>query len=46
MTTNNRGADALAQSLVHAGVKRLFTLSGNHVMPVFDAALGAGIELK
>lgn len=45
MTTKNRGADALAQALVHAGVKRLFTLSGNHVMPVFDAALGAGIEL-
>ncbi|HUP30272.1 MAG TPA: thiamine pyrophosphate-binding protein [Usitatibacter sp.] len=40
-----RGADALAQSLVNAGVKRVFTLSGNHVMPVFDAALGAGIEL-
>jgi acetolactate synthase-1/2/3 large subunit len=44
-TPANRGADALAQSLIHAGVKRLFTLSGNHVMPVFDAALGAGIEL-
>ncbi len=40
-----RGADALASSLVAQGVKRLFTLSGNHVMPVFDAALDAGIEL-
>src|ERR1700674_5261036 len=40
-----RGADALAQSLSLAGVKRVFTLSGNHIMPVFDAALGAGIEL-
>jgi acetolactate synthase I/II/III large subunit len=28
-----------------AGVRRLFTLSGNHIMPVFDAALDAGIEL-
>src|SRR6202140_3541768 len=40
-----RGADALVQSLSPAGVERVFTLSGNHIMPVFDAALGAGIEL-
>lgn len=40
-----RGADALATTLIAAGVRRLFTLSGNHIMPVFDAALGAGIEL-
>lgn len=41
----NRGADALAAALVAQGVRRLFTLSGNHVMPVFDAALDAGIDL-
>src|SRR5262245_1062244 len=41
----NRGADSLASSLAARGVKRIFTLSGNHVMPVFDAALDAGIEL-
>ena len=40
-----RGADALAQSLRTLGVRRVFTLSGNHIMPVFDAALDAGIEL-
>ena len=40
-----RGADALVAALARAGAKRLFTLSGNHVMPVFDAALDAGIEL-
>ena len=40
-----RGADALAATLIAAGVRRVFTLSGNHIMPVFDAALGAGIEL-
>jgi acetolactate synthase I/II/III large subunit len=40
-----RGADALAQALLAAGVRRVFTLSGNHIMPVFDAALSAGIEL-
>src|ERR1700686_5581140 len=41
----NRGADALARALARAGVTRVFTLSGNHVMPLFDAALDAGIEL-
>ena len=41
----NRGADALAQALRAAGVRRIFTLSGNHIMPIFDAALDAGLEL-
>ena len=41
----NRGADLLARTLKSAGVERIFTLSGNHIMPVFDAALEAGIEL-
>src|SRR6266513_1380291 len=45
MTTAIRGADALARSLSQEGVKRLFTLSGNHIMPVFDAALDAGLAL-
>ena len=41
----NRGADLLARTLRSAGVERIFTLSGNHIMPVFDAALDAGIAL-
>src|SRR5260221_7823402 len=45
MTTAIRGADALALALAREGVKRLFTLSGNHIMPVFDAALDAGLAL-
>ena len=40
-----RGAHALVQSLRALGVRRVFTLSGNHIMPVFDAALDSGIEL-
>lgn len=40
-----RGADALVQGMKAAGVTRLFSLSGNHIMPVYDALLGAGIEL-
>jgi acetolactate synthase-1/2/3 large subunit len=35
----------LARSLAAAGTKHLFALSGNHVMPVFDAALDAGLQL-
>lgn len=40
-----RGADALVRTLAAAGVTRIFTLSGNHVMPVFDAALDANVDL-
>ena len=40
-----RGADLLAQTLAAAGVRKLFALSGNHVMPVFDAALDAGLDI-
>jgi acetolactate synthase-1/2/3 large subunit len=39
MTGRLRGADVVARTLVAAGVKRVFALSGNHVMAVFDAAL-------
>jgi len=45
MSTRIRGADALVATLSAAKVRRIFTLSGNHVMPVFDAAIDAGIEL-
>ena len=40
-----RGADRLAEAMVRAGITRVFTLSGNHIMPFFDAAIDAGIEL-
>ena len=45
MANRIRGADALVATLAAANVRRIFTLSGNHVMPVFDAAIDAGIEL-
>jgi acetolactate synthase-1/2/3 large subunit len=44
-TRRYRGADVLIQSLHAASVKRIFTLSGNHIMAVFDAALDSPIEL-
>jgi acetolactate synthase-1/2/3 large subunit len=40
-----RGADVLVRGLKAAGVTRIFTLSGNHIMEVFDALVGSGIEI-
>ena len=40
-----RGADAVARTLQGAGVERIFTLSGNQIMPLFDACLDADIDL-
>ena len=40
-----RGADLLVKTLSNAGVEVIFTLSGNQIMPVFDACLDAGIRL-
>jgi acetolactate synthase-1/2/3 large subunit len=40
-----RGADIVARALARAGTRYVFTLSGNHVMPLFDAALDAKLPL-
>jgi acetolactate synthase-1/2/3 large subunit len=40
-----RGADVLARALAAAGTRHVFALSGNHVMPVFDAALDARLAI-
>jgi acetolactate synthase-1/2/3 large subunit len=40
-----RGADIIARGLARAGTRHVFTLSGNHVMSVFDAALDAKLPL-
>jgi acetolactate synthase-1/2/3 large subunit len=40
-----RGADLVARTLENLGVTRIFTLSGNHIMPIFDALLSTDIEL-
>ncbi len=44
-TRKHRGADALIRALEAAGTRRIFTLSGNHIMPVFDAAFDSKIAL-
>ena len=45
MSQTLRGADIVAQSLKRLGCQRVFTLSGNHIMSIFDAALDAGLDL-
>ncbi len=45
MTDIIRGADIVARTLDAAGVTTVFTLSGNHVMSLFDAAIGTRLDL-
>ena len=45
MTNTLRGADIVAQTLDNAGMHTVFTLSGNHIMSIFDAVIGTEIEL-
>ncbi len=40
-----RGADILVEALAAHGVDRIFALSGNQIMPVFDACLSAGVRI-
>ena len=40
-----RGADIVARSLARLGASRVFTLSGNHIMSIFDAAIEAKLDL-
>jgi acetolactate synthase I/II/III large subunit len=40
-----KGADIVARTLQDLGVARIFTLSGNHIMPIFDALLSTDIQL-
>jgi acetolactate synthase I/II/III large subunit len=42
---SRRGADALVETLQAHGVAYVFTLSGNHIMPIFDASFATGIRL-
>ncbi len=40
-----RGADIVARSLSRLGCRYVFTLSGNHIMSIFDAALETDLDL-
>ena len=45
MSSALRGADIVAQSLERLGSRTVFTLSGNHIMSIFDAAIEAKLDL-
>ena len=45
MKSTLRGADIVAESLARLGRRPIFTLSGNHIMSIFDAALDHDLEL-
>lgn len=40
-----RGADLVVRALRRAGVDTIFSLSGNQIMPIYDALLGSGIRI-
>jgi len=40
-----RGADILVRALEQAGASQLFSLSGNQIMPVYDAALDTHLAI-
>jgi acetolactate synthase I/II/III large subunit len=40
-----RGADIVMRTLEQAGASKIFTLSGNHIMSLFDAALETKLDL-
>ena len=39
------GAELLVDTLVQASVRRIFSLSGNQIMPVYDACIDAGLSI-
>lgn len=45
MTSTLRGADIVIRTLERAGYTTIFTLSGNHIMSLFDAAIDSKLEL-
>src|SRR5690606_29677010 len=45
MADTIRGADIVARTLEKLGMQKVFTLSGNHIMSIFDAALETKLEL-
>ena len=39
------GAELLIESLISAGIKHLFSLSGNQILSIYDASIGRNINL-
>jgi acetolactate synthase-1/2/3 large subunit len=45
MTASLRGADIVVRTLERAGHTTIYTLSGNHIMSLFDAAIDSKLDL-
>ncbi|HET6307183.1 MAG TPA: thiamine pyrophosphate-binding protein [Rhodopila sp.] len=45
MPSTLRGADIVVRTLQQAGLTDIFTLSGNHIMSLFDAAIDSDLKL-
>src|SRR5690606_36293605 len=45
MSKTTLGANMLARSIRQAGVTQIFSLSGNHIMPVYDAIIDEDLPL-
>ncbi len=45
MSQSVRGADIVVRTLERAGCRAVFTLSGNHIMSIFDAAFDTKLDL-
>ena len=45
MTSTLRGADIVARSLARLGHTTVFSLSGNHIMSIYDAAIEAKLDI-
>ncbi len=45
MTQTLRGADIVIKTLERAGLTQIYTLSGNHIMSLFDAAIDSKLQL-
>ncbi len=43
--SSRSGAHLVTDALVSAGVKTVFSLSGNQIMPIYDACIDAGIRI-
>ncbi len=44
-SSTNTGASHLVAALIESGVERLFSLSGNQILSIYDACLDAGLEI-
>lgn len=43
--SSNTGASHLVAALIESGVERLFSLSGNQILSIYDACLDTGLEI-